>query len=118
MRTQETRERDSTSRKSIGVLSIAALYTGEQDPTIEGFIQRAREIADDELPIGPPGDISPELLESLLLDQIGIEHSKREAVLREALSHAKGVLVGRKRSPKRDERLAAVNKKLSSLRQA
>lgn len=110
-----TRERGIVNREGLVVRAISALYTGEQNPATQSFMQGARgsdEFWEEGLE-DPTTDLGK--LERVMLDRIG-DPKRNEEVLRRALSHAKGILAGQKRSPERDERLGVVNSRLSSLR--
>ena len=50
-----------------------------------------------------------------MLDLVGRDPIKRKEIRIRALSHAKGVLVGQKKSPQRDEHFRIVSERLSQL---
>ncbi len=111
----DARERGIADRGRLVVTGISALYMGAQDPTIREFVQKARKtLAEDFSEAGEEG-ISVAALEDFMLNLVGYDPRRRRETHIRALSHAKGVLVGQKKSPERDERLRVVSERLSKL---
>lgn len=108
-------ERDVANIRQLAIMGISALYTGDQNPAVQDFIQRGRKILADEFGESTEaGEASIAALEGEMLGYIRDPREAEEVRIR-ALRHAKRVLVGQKKSPGRDERLRIVNQKLSNL---
>lgn len=112
----DKRERGIPDRERLVVIGISSLYTGAQDPAIQEFVQEAREVLAVEYSDAGE-DVIPTTaaLETLMLDRVGYNSRKRRETHIRALRHAKGVLVGQKKSPERDERLRIASERLSEL---
>ena len=108
------RERGIPGKERLVVTGISALYTGAQDPAIQRFVQRATEaIADIYLEAGE--EIPSDAIKDIMLALVGDDPSRRKEFHIRGLNHAKGVLVGQKKSSEREERLRIVSEKLSEL---
>lgn len=110
----DKRERGIADRERLVIVGISSLYVDTQDPTIQKFVQKSKETFTDTV-IETGEQISTADIQSRMLDLIGHDPIKRKKVLVRALHHAKGILVGKKRSPDRDERLSVVTDRLSKL---
>ena len=96
------------------VEGISALHAGTQNAAIQQLVQHAREAiadfyleADEQIPV--------EAIENMMLDLAGQNPIRRREILTRALRHTKGVLVGQKKSPERDQQLGIISERLSRL---